>query len=193
MYGPITTTVERLNAAVRPGLPALNPIPDSIDDTDIGDVDLQKYLIRAKSRAWRAFQNKKRLKEGHASSDAEPETPLPECILFEEYAKMSELSDWHEEALPEKLPDVIPEWFLWIVFDQLVDAFTMLSSGRINEEDDGTEWDKIVHVDGHLMNIFVKPPVGTEGEEFKPEEKCRYRQFKEHEVRLLSNSACYLR
>jgi hypothetical protein len=49
------------------------------------------------------------------------------------------------------------------VFDQLVDAFAILGSGRIDEEDDDdddddAEWSENAHRDGRLMNIIVKQP-----------------------------------
>jgi hypothetical protein len=45
------------------------------------------------------------------------------------------------------------------VFDQLVDAFAILGSGRIDEEDDDdAEWGENAHRDEHLMNIIVKQP-----------------------------------
>jgi hypothetical protein len=76
------------------------------------------------------------------------------------------------------------------VFDQLVDAFTMLGSGRINEEDDDVDWNEIVHRDGHLGNVFVKPVNGAVGKETSKEDGHRYRQFGAHEVMLLSHSIC---
>lgn len=50
------------------------------------------------------------------------------------------------------------------MFDQLVDAFAILGSGRIDEEDDDddddddAEWSENAHRDGRLMNIIVKQP-----------------------------------
>lgn len=156
----------------------------------------EQHMKEHLTRAWKAFEEKKHEKlYGHGSGwnaiNRNPE--LPSDTLFDEYEHMSEIEDWHNDQLPDELPDVIPEWFLWRVFDQLVDAFTMLGSGRINEDDDDVDWNEIVHRDGHLMNIFVKPAEGAAGKEVEPEDKHHHRQFGAHEVMILSHPACHQR
>lgn len=141
--------------------------------------------------AWYAFRKKQFLKAGKpVYATVNGELPPPTSALFDEYENMSEFDDWRDDPLPVDLSEVIPEWFLWIVFDQLVDAFTMLGSGRINEEDDDVDWNEIVHRDGHLGNVFVKPADGAVGKEISKEDGHQYRQFGAHEVMLLSHSIC---
>lgn len=101
---------------------------------------------------------------GHAIEDSH----------FEEYDEMSRLKNWHDEDLPTRLPDMIPEAFLWVVFDQLIDAYTMLGTERTDISATATEdkenvresqqpWDEIIHRDGHLLNIFLKSTDGAQG------------------------------
>jgi hypothetical protein len=73
-----------------------------------------------------------------------------------EHETMSDYEEWKEqEEMPTELPDVIPETFLWNVFDQLVDAFTILGTGG-DDNAMGGRWKEIVHSDVHLQNVFVK-------------------------------------
>ena len=81
---------------------------------------------------------------------------------FEEYDEMSDIEEWHDDAIDDELPDVIPEKFLWTVFDQLVNAFTILGTGG-DGEPEGEQWKEIVHKDVHLGNIFVKKRDDAEG------------------------------
>jgi hypothetical protein len=163
-----------------------------IPASGILDVNQQEQDLKAANDwAWYAFEKKQFLEAGKPVHATVPgELPLPTNVLFDEYENMSELGDWHGDPVPVDLPEVIPEWFLWIVFDQLVDAFTMLGSGRINEEDDDIDWNEIVHRDGHLGNVFVKPADGAVGKEISKEDGHQYRQFGAHEVMLLSHSIC---
>ncbi|KAJ4376031.1 hypothetical protein N0V83_001311 [Neocucurbitaria cava] len=133
-------------------------------------------LDHARRKAWKRFLRQKRqtssqdyrlspdtvdiLSETHEPKKVQ--TNIEDDPYYSEYETMSGLSDWHNDDLPEDLPEVIPESFLWTVFDQLVDAFSVLGSGRVEERDDGDgvekrAWNEIVHRDVHLMNIFVKP------------------------------------
>lgn len=60
------------------------------------------------------------------------------------------------ESISKKLPETIPEAFLWQVFDQLADAALLMQRGAeplLGEK----QWKEIVHGDVHLGNIFVKP------------------------------------
>ncbi|KAG9193986.1 hypothetical protein G6011_04021 [Alternaria panax] len=172
------TIVEKL--AIRNTLMARDVIPES----GILDVNLQKdRLITGLAWAWYTFTKKRRLKRGlSVPATINNEPAPPSSPLMEEYENMSGIADWHDNPLPDKLPDFIPEWFLWIVFDQLVDAYTMLGSGRTDEEDDDVDWNEIVHRDGHLMKIFVKTAEGAIGKEIKPEGEHCYRQFSAHEA-----------
>ncbi|CAN9129838.1 unnamed protein product [Alternaria alternata] len=155
-----------------------------IQASGILDANQQEQDLKAANDwAWYAFEKKQFLQAGKPVHATVPgELPLPTNVLFDEYENMSELGDWHGDPLPADLPEVIPEWFLWIVFDQLLDAFTMLGSGRINEEDDDVDWNEIVHRDGHLGNVFVKPADGAVGKEIRKEYGHQYRQFGAHEA-----------
>jgi hypothetical protein len=160
------------------------------DNDDSTDEDrLVDELRDARRQAWKRFQIVQRREagaesDGSISPDASEEyahaqEDLPGDSDNESYAAMSDIDVWHDEGLPADEPEVIPEWFLWKVFDQLVDAYTMLGVGRVstgrNEEELGADkeegWDEIVHRDGHLMNIFVKPAVGAAGVLYEQESK----------------------
>lgn len=83
----------------------------------------------------------------------------PENHSDREFGDMSDLEDWFDDELEDHLPEVIPEAFLWHVFDQLVDAALIMQRGAnpfvpmAGEE----KWKEIVHRDMHTGNIFVKP------------------------------------
>lgn len=119
---------------------------------------------------------------------------------FEEYEDMSGIDEWHTDDVSEDPPeDVIPESFLWAVLNQLADAFSVLSTGKVATthtdkpsgfdeavDIDGEAWKEIRHLDVHIMNIFAKTRDGAKGTrkeydndrasdescfvEFKPEE-----------------------
>jgi hypothetical protein len=82
---------------------------------------------------------------------------------YEDIKHMSDVEDWHNDDIPEELHDVIPEAFLWTVFDQLVDAFIILGTGGGGGGAEYEEWDEIVHKDVHLQNVFVKRAEGAKG------------------------------
>jgi hypothetical protein len=43
------------------------------------------------------------------------------------FSDMSDIEEWHKKDVVEEPPaQVIPESFLWAVFDQLMDAFNVL-------------------------------------------------------------------
>jgi len=80
----------------------------------------------------------------------------------DEYDEMSDIEEWHNDDIDDNLPGVIPERFLWTVFDQLVDAFTILGTGG-DGRPEGEQWKEIVHKDVHLGNIFVKKRDDADG------------------------------
>jgi hypothetical protein len=84
---------------------------------------------------------------------------------FDDFKDMSDIEDWHDSDLSDALPGVIPEAFLWTVFDQLLDAFIVFGKGG-DDAAEGVEMvrPEIVHKDVHLQNIFVKKHEGAEGE-----------------------------
>lgn len=46
-----------------------------------------------------------------------------------EYENMSDIEDWHDDEISDTLPEVIPEAFLWHVFDQLAGAVLVMHEG----------------------------------------------------------------
>jgi hypothetical protein len=75
--------------------------------------------------------------------------------------KFSHLSEFHlrECAMRDHghdRLDVIPEAFLWHVFDQLVNAALVMHRGAVPLVGEGP-WKEIVHKDLHLGNILLKP------------------------------------
>jgi hypothetical protein len=78
---------------------------------------------------------------------------------FDDLDDASDFGEWRDTDLPAKPQDVIPEAFLWRVFDQLLDAFHIMGTGG-DEGPENEKWQEIVHRDVHLQNIFVK---GKEG------------------------------
>jgi hypothetical protein len=107
---------------------------------------------------------------------------------FDEWETMSDIEEWHGHDVPEAIPDVIPEGFLWTVFDQLVDAFTVLGTGGV-QEGDHEEHKEIVHGDVTLQNIFVKKAEKAEGvvdAESRMDANHRLVQYEAKEVRINS-------
>ncbi|KAF2818667.1 hypothetical protein CC86DRAFT_413787 [Ophiobolus disseminans] len=82
---------------------------------------------------------------------------------FAEYDKMTGIGQWYDKDISDNPPEVIPELFIWSLFDQLVDAFSILGTGG-DEVPGSFEWDEIRHKDVHLSNIFVKKREGATGE-----------------------------
>jgi hypothetical protein len=79
-----------------------------------------------------------------------------------EFDNMPGIARWNGQRLPEELPEVIDEGFLWHVFDSLATALLVLKNGN-NVEVQGKEWKEIVHKDLYLSNVFVKPPENSDG------------------------------
>ncbi|CAO2652089.1 Nn.00g003720.m01.CDS01 [Neocucurbitaria sp. VM-36] len=149
-------------------------------------------LVQARRKAWKRFlRQKKRTRgdnyslstdtadhlrysdqslTGHTSNEDDP--------YYYDYEAMSGLSDWHDEDLPEELPEVIPESFLWTVFDQLVDAFSVMGTGSVEDDGKKAAWNEIVHRDVHLMNIFVKPSNNVTGTPVESDVNYRFERFK---------------
>ena len=92
---------------------------EDIPASGILDVNQQEQDLKAVNGwAWYAFGKKQFLEAGKSVPATVPgELPLPTNVLFDEYENMSELGDWHGDPLPVDLPEVVPEWFLWLVFD----------------------------------------------------------------------------
>lgn len=133
------------------------------------------------SRQWGRRRNIFRWIEARAA------TPLAEITLGDEDddtaqvnvvgqdpSSVPNMDEFHEmpdfEEIPEELPEVIPEAFLWTVFDQLVDAFAILGNGGDNKAKD-EKWKEIVHSDVHLQNIFVKKHENATGNPLPPDPK----------------------
>ena len=79
----------------------------------------------------------------------------PRC---ENFANLSdtELKECALEDQGHDSLDVIPEAFLWHVFDQLVNAALVMHRGAVPLVGEGP-WKEIVHKDLHLGNILLKP------------------------------------
>jgi hypothetical protein len=61
-----------------------------------------------------------------------------------------------------KLPKyIIPESFIWYVFDALVGTFTGFKNGQ-GEEYREAPWREIIHRDLCTYNIFVAPPLSKD-------------------------------
>lgn len=103
-----------------------------------------------------------------------------------EFDDMSDIEEWRNDELGETLPPVIPEAFLWHVFDQLAGAALILQKGAepfVGEK----KWKEIVHKDMHTRNIFLKPAVeGFFGSNSEPDprhpEEGSFARFKKSEV-----------
>jgi hypothetical protein len=137
-------------------------------------------LDEVKKAAWKEYRLARRRRESDKkkglTEDADPTTEhyrrnnsefddLPGVGLLYEGAD----KDTWDELMDEMpaLPATIDEGFLWHVFDSLANALKVLKNGtgRLIER---KAWKEIMHVDLHLMNVFVKPPepdVGVTKEE----------------------------
>ena len=122
---------------------------------------------------------------GEVVQPALPKEDNDQNGVFEEYDEMSDIEEWHDDDIEDNLPDVIPERFLWTVFDQLVDAFTILGTGG-DGGPEGEQWKEIVHKDVHLGNIFVKKRNDAEGVrlEEEPGKNHWFVRFEPEEVRI---------
>jgi hypothetical protein len=165
---------------------------DEYDDDNV-------VVAEARKRAWETYINGPRYKERRrAEAPVNATTPEAVDILLsgedaltsdpnlDAWETMSGIEEWHDKDLSVEFPDVIPESFLWTVFDQLVDAFTILGTGGV-EGDDDEEWKEIVHGDVTLMNIFVKKAENADGiaeAESRPDTKYRTVQYEAEEVRI---------
>jgi hypothetical protein len=111
-----------------------------------------------------ANEEYKQAKEQSANTTLEGETA--EERAARQLRTSTEFDDMSESALlklgnepDHELPEVIPESFLWHVFEQLVDVLTLLHQDN-GQEIEGKPWREIVHRDIHTLNIFVKPKKG---------------------------------
>lgn len=151
-------------------------------------VDVQPEILEAK-------RNRGGYSPGTVADDVrETKTEILEKIQSAEgsvyrgkdFSEMSGIEDWYQDDLPNDVPLVIPEAFLWHVFDQLVDAALILHRGAeplIGEN----KWKEIVHKDMHTGNIFMKPKAdGVFGveleEERKDSQRKRFATMKKSEV-----------
>lgn len=80
----------------------------------------------------------------------------PENHKDKEFDSLIDLEQCATEEISEELPEVIPEAFLWQVFDQLVGAALVMQKGATPFVGE-TKWKEIVHRDIHFGNLFVKP------------------------------------
>jgi hypothetical protein len=126
----------------------------------------------AEQEAWERYTNDPRYRERRAAEsrangviDIHLDNDGPSHIdpQYELWENMSDIENWHHIRIPtDGLPEVIPESFLWTVFDQLVDAFIILGTGGA-KKGKGKKWQEMVHCDVTLANIFAKKTKGAEG------------------------------
>jgi hypothetical protein len=81
-------------------------------------------------------------------------------IVFD---KMEDIEERAGLPLESQRPSVIPEDFLWHVFEPLVDALTILHQGN-KTVSEGKPWREIVRGDIHCANIFIRPGEDQKGE-----------------------------
>jgi hypothetical protein len=162
----------------------------ALDDRRIGK-GKNAAVAKERERAWNRFKThpeytQPKPTEEPTEGSAEEITPSPDELHFDEdgeihliaaenhiepdpnnfheFKDMSDIEDWHDKDSPIVPTEVIPEAFLWTVFDQLIDAFIILGKGS-EDVAEGEEIDRpeIVHKDVHLQNIFVKNHEGAKG------------------------------
>ena len=97
------------------------------------------------SRQWRIRRDHYRLEKVHDGFRTD-----------EDHDKITHLVE--EDSFPDKSDDldVIPEKFLWRVFENLVDACILLRDGAGKRLEDDRPWRPIIHRDLHLSNVFLK-------------------------------------
>ena len=92
----------------------------------------------------------------------------PRCKPFATLSE-TELRDCAFKEQGHDSLDVIPEAFLWHVFDRLANAALIMHRGGQPLLGD-REWSEIVHKDLHLGNIFLKPAEErSDGSESEPD------------------------
>jgi hypothetical protein len=138
-------------------------------ENDVSDVAYKSI----EAKAWTLYTNDPRYREKKAEEsrangviDIHLDDDTPADPQYELWDNMSDIEGWHDIRFPVAakgiLPAVIPESFLWTVFDQLVDAFIILGTGGAKKGTD-KKWQEMVHLDVTLMNIFAKKAKGAEG------------------------------
>jgi hypothetical protein len=109
----------------------------------------------------------------------------PEHHRDKEFDDMSGLDQFYSDEFDENLPPVIPEAFLWQVFDQLAGAALIMQRGA-DPLVGRKKWKEIVHKDLHTRNIFVKPTEeGFFGRDPEPDPRALsngFAKFKKSEV-----------
>jgi hypothetical protein len=162
----------------------------ALDDRRTGQ-GTDVVVIRERKRAWNRFTQDPRYKQPKRTEEPmegpiEEKSPPPDELWlddedgfihvpaaenhmeadpnFDDFKDMSDIEDWHKDDLSDVPTEVIPEAFLWTVFDQLLDAFIILGKGG-EDVAEGKEIDRreIVHKDVHLQNIFVRRHEGAKG------------------------------
>lgn len=92
---------------------------------------------KLKKAAWDRFIKDPRHPGSAAEEDGEQDPN------FNEWMRIHNLEDHAQADLPEEPKEVVPERFIWTVFDQLVDAFTILATGGEVPENDDMKWKEI--------------------------------------------------
>jgi hypothetical protein len=115
--------------------------------------------------AWNEYTRQRDQRENDATYGFQRDAAGSEIYQQRTHAdfdNMPGIMKWNGDPLPEELPEVIDEGFLWHVFDSLASALLVLKNGN-NVEVQGKEWTEIVHKDLYLSNVFVKPPENSDG------------------------------
>ncbi|KAH7380278.1 hypothetical protein DE146DRAFT_761009 [Phaeosphaeria sp. MPI-PUGE-AT-0046c] len=125
----------------------------------------RSVIEKERKKAWARFVGDPRHPDFTPQIEGQEQDPD-----FEKWMQISGLENMVGGDLPEEPEDVIPERFIWTVFDQLVDALTILAIGGDVSGSDDKEWKEIVHNDVHLQNIFVKRAEHAENTPLPPTE-----------------------
>jgi hypothetical protein len=109
-----------------------------------------------KQRRWRLFQDYCDYR------DLQEVLVYYQDRFFAERRKQWDQDRKAKNKFDKRLPDYIPESFIWYVFDALVGAFTGFKNGK-GEEYREAPWREIIHFDLCTYKIFVAPPRRADG------------------------------
>lgn len=142
--------------------------PDTLEDSEL---DLREKLYDRMVKIYEGNPQDPRCKPFATLS----ETELRDCALKKEQG--------HDSL------DVIPEAFLWHVFDRLANAALIMHRGGQPLLGD-REWSEIVHKDLHLGNIFLKPAEErSDGSESEPDrDEDGFVEFSKTQVSVFTRS-----
>jgi hypothetical protein len=148
---------------------------DAIEKRDAGQIGtdtMHSQIEKERNAAWEeyaeakakreAMGNGKMVADSARKKENQSQKAARRLRTNRDFDSMSDIEKGAGRPLVTSQCAVIPEDFLWHVFESLVNALTVLHQGG-EHESKGKTRKEIVHRDIHSGNIFIRPEVGKEG------------------------------